>query len=201
MISIRDDRKRVPGQRMLGKDIHEGEERVCVQVRALPFCQRSSRLRSGPTRRHVDDYQGAALGLPARLGRVRGPRPRSVSHLGVLDANPPVFGHPAAQRRRRPGQVHILIADLTRCCHRGSGRPVAGLASHERLHPVQQTRCSRPSAGMTPRARWRRRSPRMTRARCPMLRESDAWHRGVARCRDRAARTAATCHGRRLPRS
>jgi len=34
MISIGDNRKRIPGQRTLGKDIHEGEERISLQVRA-----------------------------------------------------------------------------------------------------------------------------------------------------------------------
>ena len=41
-----------------------------------------------------------------------------VAHLGVLDADPPVFGHPAAQRRRRPGAVHVLVAHLAGDRHR-----------------------------------------------------------------------------------
>ena len=42
----------------------------------------------------------------------------AVPHLGVFDADPPVFGDPAAQRRRWPGQVYVLVTDLAGGCHR-----------------------------------------------------------------------------------
>ena len=62
----------------------------------------------------------------------------AVPHLGVLDADPPVPGHSAAQRRRRAGQVHVLVADLPGGRH-GRGRGlVAGLPGDERLDLIQQ---------------------------------------------------------------
>jgi len=38
---------------------------------------------------------------------------------GVLDADPPVAGHPGPQRRPRAGQINILVADLVG--HRQAG--------------------------------------------------------------------------------
>ena len=61
-----------------------------------------------------------------------------VPHLGVFDADPPVFGHPAAQRRRRAGAVHVLVTDLAGGRHRSGRRLVAGLAGDEGFHPLQQ---------------------------------------------------------------
>ena len=63
-------------------------------------------------------------------------RPCRIS--AVLDADPPVFGHPAAQRRRRAGQVHVLVADLPGGRHRRGRGLVAGLPGDERVHLVQQ---------------------------------------------------------------
>jgi len=62
-----------------------------------------------------------------------------VPHLAVFDADPPVFGHPAAQRRRRPAEVCVLVADLAGDRHRGSRGPGALLAGGECLDPVQET--------------------------------------------------------------
>jgi hypothetical protein len=61
-----------------------------------------------------------------------------VAHLADFDADAPVFGHPAAQRRRRAGQVHVLVADLAGDGHRRSRRRVPELAGGERLYLVQQ---------------------------------------------------------------
>ena len=61
-----------------------------------------------------------------------------MQHLAVFDADPPVPGHAAAQRRRRAGQIHILVADLAGGGHRRSCSLVAGLPGEERLHPRQQ---------------------------------------------------------------
>ena len=59
-------------------------------------------------------------------------------HLAVLDADPPVPGHPAAQRRRHPGQVHVLVADLAGDSGRCLRGLRAGLPGQERLHLRQQ---------------------------------------------------------------
>jgi len=63
-----------------------------------------------------------------------------VPHLGVFDTDPPVFGHPAAQRRRRPGQVHVLVTDLA-----GDRGPFAAASSPAWPAMKASTRSSRPS--------------------------------------------------------
>jgi hypothetical protein len=57
-----------------------------------------------------------------------------VPHLGILDADAPVPGDPAAQRRRRPGQVHVLVADLAGNGHRLLCGLTAGLPGEGRRH-------------------------------------------------------------------
>ena len=60
-------------------------------------------------------------------------------HIAVLDADPPVTGDPAAQRRHRARAVRILITDLHRGRHcRSRCGLAARLSGHERPDLIQQ---------------------------------------------------------------
>jgi hypothetical protein len=63
-----------------------------------------------------------------------------VPHVAVLDADPPVAGHPAAQRRRRAGQVHILVADLAGHLHSPGRGLVPVMVGHEGSDPIEEPR-------------------------------------------------------------
>jgi hypothetical protein len=62
----------------------------------------------------------------------------AVAHLGVFHADPPIAGHAAAQRRRRAGQVHVLVADLAGGRDRRGRGLIASPAGHERLDLIEQ---------------------------------------------------------------
>jgi hypothetical protein len=58
----------------------------------------------------------------------------AMAHLAVLDADAPVFSHPAAQRRHGAGGVHVLLAHLAGDRHHRGRSLVTSPAGNECFH-------------------------------------------------------------------
>ena len=87
-----------------------------------------------------DDQAGVQVAQHVPLVAVEAHRAglTAVAHVAVFDADPPVAGHAAAQRRRRAGGIHVLVPDLAGHLQQAWRGVAARRGGDEPFHPLQQ---------------------------------------------------------------